>query len=508
MTMLGWLVVIPLVAALLVLLVPRDSARAPRRIALVATALTALLAVGVFVRYSGAPADADGYRMVTRIPGLGAPSLGMECRLGVDGLSVGLVLMGALVGWAAAVCSREIRRRTKEFYFLLLVMTGGILGAFASLDLFFFYFFHELALVPTFLMIGIWGRGEERGPAAFQMTLFLTAGALLVLIGLVALYLQVPAGDRTFDIPSLTRYFREHPLSAGTQARIYPLLLFGFGILVSLWPFHVWAPAGYAAAPSATAMLHAGVLKKFGLYGLLRVAQPWLPEAASDWMPVLAVLALGNLLYAGWVAMRQEDLGRLLGYASVAHMGFVFLGLAAWNQVGVTGAVVVMVAHGLLAALSFGLAGHLYKQTGTLAMRQMSGLGRAMPFWGAALVMAALAGCGLPGFANFIGEVTVFFGLWAEPALRGVTVAALFAALVVGAVYMLRAVRRLVHGPLPDGARPADVTGWPARLPYAVLLAVLLFFGWFPGGLVGKIDPAVAGLMPRTQSGVLATRSP
>ncbi|MGA4645084.1 complex I subunit 4 family protein [Limisphaera sp. 4302-co] len=508
MTMLGWLVGIPLLAALAVLLVPRTAGRTPRVIALVATGLTALVAVGVFLRFAGAPADADGYRMVTEVPGWGAPSLGIKCRLGVDGLNVGLLLMGAVVGWAAAVCSREIRHRTKEFYFLLLLMTGGILGAFASLDLFYFYFFHELALVPTFLMIGIWGRGEGRGPAAFQMTLFLTAGALLVLIGLVALYLQLPAGERTFDIPTLTRYFRDHPPAAGVQGWIYPLLLFGFGILVSLWPFHVWAPAGYAAAPSATAMLHAGVLKKFGLYGLLRVAQPCLPEAAAEWMPVVATLALGNVLYAGWVAMRQTDLGRLLGYASVAHMGFVFLGLAAWNEVGVTGAVVVMVAHGFLAALSFGLAGHLYEQTGDWSLRQMSGLGRAMPFWGAAMTMAALAGCGLPGFANFIGEVTVFFGLWEVPALRGVTVAALFGALVVGAVYMLRAVRRLVHGPAAEGVQAADVTGLSARLPYAVLLAVLLFFGWFPGVLVEKVDAAVAGLMPRVQAGVLATRSP
>src|ERR1041385_3998424 len=219
--------------------------------------------------------------------------------------------MGAIVAFAAACCSWEIREREKEFYVLLLVMTGGILGAFASLDLFFFYFFHELALVPTFIMIGVWGRGEQRNYATFQITIYLSIGALIALIGLIALYLQSGAG--TFDIPKLIEYAKTHPLATNVQNFIFPLLLFGFGILVSLWPFHSWAPLGYSSAPSATAMLHAGVLKKFGLYGLIRVALPFLPQAAQSWMPILAWLCLGNVLYVGWVAMRQKNLNLLIG---------------------------------------------------------------------------------------------------------------------------------------------------------------------------------------------------
>ena len=505
MTALGWMVLVPLLMAVAVLCVPQSAPRAPRLLTLTALGATLLLALRVFVGFDGAPADADGYRMVTEIPGLGAPALGIRCRLGVDGLNVGLLLMGALVGLAAAACAREVQTRTKEFYFLLLLMVGGILGAFASLDLFFFYFFHELALVPTFLMIGLWGRGTDRAAVAYQMTLYLTAGALVALIGLIALYLQVPPELRTFDMPTLSRYFREHPLPPEVQGWIYPLLLFGFGVLVSLWPLHSWAPPGYAAAPTATAMVHAGVLKKFGLYGLLRVGQPWLPEAAADWAWVVAWLALGNLLYAGWAAMQQRDLGRLLGYASVAHMGFVFLGLAAGNAMGMTGAVVVMVAHGLLAAVSFALAGHLYQQTGTLEMGQMGGLARRMPFLGAALTMAALAGCGLPGFANFIGEVTVFLGAWQVPELRVVTVGVLWAALVVGAIYMLRAVRAILHGP-PGiaGASGRDIEGGWERWPHAMLLAGLLFLGWLPQVLVGKVEPVAARMVQREPTGVLA----
>jgi NADH-quinone oxidoreductase subunit M len=397
--------------------------------------------------------------------------------------------MGAIVAFAAACCAFEIKSREKEFYILLLVMTGGILGAFASLDLFFFYFFHELALVPTFIMIGVWGRGEKKNYATFQITLYLSIGALLALIGLIALYLQVPADVRTFDIPSLTKSFTEHPMALASQNFIFPLLLFGFGILVSLWPFHSWAALGYGSAPSATAMLHAGVLKKFGLYGLIRVALPMMPQAAQSWMQILAWLALGNVLYVGWVAMRQKNLNLLIGNSSVAHMGFIFLGIASLNLIGVTGAVVIMIAHGFLAALTFGLSGYIYNQTGTLEMSELGGLAKKLRFISVAFVMAAMAGCGLPGFLNFVGEVTVFFGAWSQPTLRVVTVLAVWGALIIGAVYMLRAVRTSLHGAMPEKwADVSDANLW-RKLPYALLIASLLVFGFFPKLLTEKIWP-------------------
>jgi NADH-quinone oxidoreductase subunit M len=367
-------------------------------------------------------------------------------------------------------------------------MTGGILGAFASLDLFLFYFFHELALVPTFIMIGLWGRGEQKNYATFQITMYLSVGALLALVGLVSLYVQAGAG--TFDIPLLTRYLESHPISSSGQALIFPMLLFGFGILVSLWPFHSWAPLGYGSAPAPTAMLHAGVLKKFGLYGLIRIALPMVPEAARSWMHVVAWLCLGNLLYCGWVAMRQKDFNWLVGYSSVAHMGFVFLGIATLNLIGVTGAVLVMIAHGFLAALTFGLNGYIYQQTGTLRMDELGGLLRRLPFIGGALIMAAFAGCGLPGFANFAGEITVFFGAW--NAFKTVTVLACWGALLVGAIYMLRAVRSMLHGPLPERwAEIADAPHFWRKAPFALLIAALLVFGCFPSLLVNKIQPSV-----------------
>jgi NADH-quinone oxidoreductase subunit M len=486
--LIGW----PLVAALVLAFVPRNLKVIIRAIALGATLLSALLALKMFLLFK---AGASDYQFEQQL--VWVEKLGISFHVGVDGINVGLVLMAAVVAFAAACVSWEIKQREKEFYILLLVMAGGILGAFASLDLFFFYFFHELALVPTFVMIGVWGRGEQKNYATFQITLYLSLGALIALVGLIALYLQAGAG--TFDIPELTKHLRDRPLSGAAQQRIFPLLLFGFGILVSLWPFHTWAPLGYGSAPSPTAMLHAGVLKKFGLYGLIRIALPLLPDGARAWMPLVAWLCLGNLVYCGWVATRQKDFNWLVGYSSVAHMGFVFLGLASLSLLGVTGAVLVMIAHGFLAALTFGLSGYIYQQTRTLQMAELGGLLGRLPFIGGALVMAAFAGCGLPGFANFAGEITVFFGAWkAFPTVTGL---ACWGALIIGALYMLRAVRRLLHGPLPE--RWGAVTDAPhlwRKAPFIILLASLFVFGCFPRLLADKIQPSVAKVLAQRQA--------
>jgi NADH-quinone oxidoreductase subunit M len=465
--------------------VPRSLKVVMRGLAIAATLLSALLALKLFIAFKS---GATGYQFEQIIPWVS--SLGISYHVGVDGINVGLVLMGAIVAFAAACVSWEIQTREKEFYILLLLMSGGILGAFASLDLFFFYFFHELALVPTFIMIGVWGRGEQKNYATFQITLYLSVGALIALVGLIALYLQ--SGANTFDIPKLTEYLRQpgHHLSSSAQNLIFPLLLFGFGILVSLWPFHTWAPLGYASAPSPTAMLHAGVLKKFGLYGLIRIALPLLPDAARSWTQIIAILCLGNLVYCGWVAMRQKDFNWLVGYSSVAHMGFAFLGIATLSLIGVTGAVVVMIAHGFLAALTFGLNGYIYQQTGTLEMDRLGGLLRKLPFIGGALMMAGFAACGLPGFANFAGEATVLFGAWRL--FPEITVLAAWGALLIGAIYMLRALRNLLHGPLADKwAAITDASNAWRKAPFAILLAFLLAFGFFPRLLTDKIQASV-----------------
>jgi len=491
---------LPLLTALVLAAIPRNYRFMMRALALLATLMTLVLAIFLFWNFDAAEAT-DGYRFQHFVPW--ASSLGINYHVGVDGINVGLILMGAIVACAAACAAWEIKSYEKEFYILLLVMTGGILGAFASLDLFFFYFFHELALVPTFIMIGVWGRGENKNYATFQITLYLSLGALIALVGLIALYLQLPSAEQTFDIIKLTAYFRSNPMQSAAQRLIFPLLLFGFGILVSLWPFHTWAPLGYASAPTATAMLHAGVLKKFGLYGLIRIALPLMPEGGRPWLQILAYLCLGNILYCGLVAMRQKELNQLIGYSSVAHMGFAFLGIASLSVIGVTGAVLIMIAHGLLAALSFGLSGYLYNQTSTLNIDQLGGLLRRLPFIGAALIMAMLAGCGLPGFANFPGELLVLFGAW--KGLSWFVVAAAWGALVIAAVYMLRAIRNILHGPLPDNwAGVTDAKTLWRKLPFGLLLAWLLIFGCFPSMLSVKIEKSVAEIVKMAQGGSAA----
>jgi NADH-quinone oxidoreductase subunit M len=492
MSILTYILGLPLLAAVAVALIPRQYRFGIRLVAIFTTFISMVLALGAFWLF---PTGDSGFHFVQKIAWVDA--IGISYHVGADGLNIGLVLMGAIVGFAAACVSWEIKQREKEFYFLLLVMTGGILGAFSSLDIFFFFFFHELALIPTFVMIGVWGRGADKNYATFKITLYLSFGALIALVGLVALYLQ--SGANTFDMVELTRHLTANPLSSQAQYWIFPFLLFGFGILVSLWPFHTWAPVGYGAAPTATAMLHAGVLKKFGLYGLIRIALPLMPEAARSWMHILALLCVGNLVYVGLVAMRQKNLNLLIGNSSVAHMGFAFLGIASLSLIGLTGAVMVMVAHGLLAALTFGISGYLYQQTRTLEMSEMGGLLRRLPFIGTVLIMAAMAGCGLPGFANFAGEVMVFFGAWQN--FTWITVLGLWGALVIGAVYMLRAVRSILHGPVSDRwIEIKDAADPWRRLPFALLLAFLLLFGVAPRLLTDKITPSAEYIVTLTSA--------
>jgi NADH-quinone oxidoreductase subunit M len=497
--MLSAILILPLLAAIALAFVPRNYRVVMRGVAIATTFITMLLALLLFWRFDTGEA---GYQFVQKVPWVS--TLGINYHVGVDGVNIGLILMGAVVAFAAACCAWEIKSHEKEFYILLLVMTGGILGAFASLDLFFFYFFHELALVPTFIMIGVWGRGENKNYATFQITLYLSIGALIALIGLIALYLQLPADQRTFDIETITQYFRGNPMAAGAQHFIFPLLMFGFGILVSLWPFHTWAPLGYGSAPTATAMLHAGALKKFGLYGLIRIALPLMPAGARSWLGLLAVLCLGNLVYCGWVAMRQRDLNLLIGNSSVAHMGFCFLGIASLTLIGVTGTVVVMIAHGFLAALTFGLSGYLYHHTGTLNMDEYGGLLRRLPFVGTALIMAMFAGCGLPGFANFAGEVLVLFGTWKATTLAHpawLVAGAAWGALIIGAVFMLRAIRTMLHGPLVEiWAEVRDANAW-RKVPFALLLACLFLFGCFPSLLTEKIKPSAEAIVKMATAG-------
>jgi NADH-quinone oxidoreductase subunit M len=418
---------------------------------------------------------------------------GLSLSFGFDGLSIVMVLLAAVVTLAAVWFTGSIEKHERAFYACLLLISGATMGAFASLDLFFFYAFHELALVPTFLLIGIWGSGD-RVAAAWKVTIYLALGSFVLLLGLILLYQSVPANLRSFDMRVLKTAAGQ--IAPDAQRHIYLLLLIGFGILISLFPFHSWAPQAYASAPAPAAMLHAGVLKKFGLYGLLRLAVPLLPAGSQYWVGLLMILLLGNIVYIGLVTIAQKRLDWMLGYSSVMHMGYIFLGIASANLLGTMGAASLMFAHGLSIALLFGIAGEIHKRTGTLDFADLGGLGKTMPLAGLAFGFAAFAAVGLPGFANFAAEIMVFFGAfrsgWEMARLHTLQIATILAlwGVVISAVYMLRAYRNVFMG-LPNerwntlrDLRPG------LRFPIAMLVALLLWFGFNPQQLVDTVAPA------------------
>ena len=467
------------------------------RLAYAAFAIPALMAQHCWRLFSAQKLD-HGYAFLSRCS-TGLDGLGISLHLGLNGVSLPLFVLAGFVGFAAGLYALQSgAERLKIYVMLLLIMQGGLMGVFASVDVFFLYFFHELALIPTFIMIGLWG-GRDRTYAAMKVTIYLTAGAMLSLLGLIALY--VKSGAHTFDLISLRDFLAAQPLAAALQNNIAALLLVGLGVLVSLWPLHTWAPLGYGAAPSSAAMLHAGVLKKFGLYALVQVALPLLPAGLAHWSHPLAWFAvIGNVLVVGLITIAQRDLKQMLGYSSVMHMGYAFLGLATMSVLGTGGVVLLMVAHGLSVALMFLLATSVYHRTHSFAMDEMGGLAQQAPVLAAFFVAGTLASIGLPGFANFLGELTIFVALWKfSPLVTALAVAGV----VISAIYGLRSAARVFFGPpteqmtrVANANPPADLS-WGEKIPALVLLASLFFIGFWPKSITTALNAELTRPVPR-----------
>lgn len=462
-----------------------------------------VIAIILAFEYTGADKGSGYAFMSVADTGL-ADSVGISLMLGLNGISMPLFLLAGIVGLAAGLHALQSGADRLALYLqLLLVMLGGLMGVFASIDIFFFYFFHELALIPTFIMTGIWG-GQGRRSAAMELTVYLTLGAMLSLLGLIYIY---TATGLNFNLIDLREAIATQPIGELVQENIFGLLLFGFGILVSLFPFHTWAPRGYAAMPTGAAMLHSGVLKKFGLYGLIQIAAPLLPTGSAYWSELLVWLALGNIVLIGLVTIAQRDLKQMIGYSSVMHMGYIFLGFATLNVVGVGGAVFLMVAHGLSVALLFMLATAIYNRTQTYDMKEIGGLGPHAPLLAGFFVAASLASVGLPGFANFWGEFTVFISLWEQypwavaPAVLGV---------VISAVYGIRAIAAVFFGaetaPFKKTVAESqieDIT-MGERIPASILLIALAVFGLWPQSVSNVIDDSVSSIPTYSQHSAMA----
>ena len=482
--MLLFLVLCPIIAAILII------AGAPARLTALVAAISNLFVTLILL--SRFDQVAAGFQFVSSF--VVSADWRIHFAFGVDGLSLLMLLLATSVSVAAVWFADKIDNYERAFYACLLFISAGAIGAFASIDLFFFYAFHELALIPTFLLIGIWGTGN-RNAAAWKITIYLTLGSFVLLIGLILLYQSVPATARTFDIRELQAAITANPIAAPAQRHIYLLLLIGFGVLISLFPFHSWAPEAYASAPAPAAMLHAGVLKKFGLYGLLRLAIPMLPGGAHYWMYLLVILLLGNIIYIGLVTIAQKQLDWMLGYSSVMHMGYIFLGIASANILGAIGAAALMFAHGLSIALLFAIAGQIRNRTGTLLFDNLGGLAKVMPFAGLAFGFATFAAIGLPGLANFASEIMIFFGAirngWEMQRFHIFQIATVLAlwGVVISTIYMLRAYRSAFMGTTNERWGKLADLGAGLRIPVALLIAGLIWFGFFPQTLVRMIAP-------------------
>jgi NADH-quinone oxidoreductase subunit M len=482
--MLALLVILPLLAFVAIL------AGAPARKAALAAG-AANLVLGLWAATSW---ENDRLWSMS-LPVLEKPALNLAFAF-TDGMSVIMVLLSVIVTLAALLSGKAPAGRETLYYGSSLLISAGAIGAFAATDLFFFYAFHELALIPTFLMIGILGRGDRK-EAAWKITIYLGFGSIILLAGLV--WLANLAG--TFDIPTMVRAAQEGSLviDPAAQKGIAALLIVGFGVLVSLFPFHSWAAPAYASAPAPTAMLHAGVLKKFGLYGLLRIAIPLVPEGMNAWLTPLLVLLVGNILWVGLVTINQKRLDLMLGNSSVMHMGYIFLAIAALaavngdvslNPIAQPAAVLLMFAHGISIAMLFGLADRIERNTGTLELSDLGGLAKSAPGMAFLFGMVGMASIGLPGLANFAGEVMVFLSAFRnyDPAagLGPVQIACILAiwGVVISAVYMLRAYRKIFQGPAVRATETAADLTFADRIPVLLLAVALLAVGLYPNLLL------------------------
>ncbi len=486
---LSWFLTLPLAGLAILFMIPAANTSLIRRVTTAAILLPMLLSLWVFAAYNQA---AGGYQFVQNTPWVSA--FGISFHLGVDGINSLLLVLLGIASFAAVLVSKSITKRIKEYYIFLLITVIGTYGAFLSLDIFFFYFFHEVAAVPVFLMIAIWG-SERREYAAMKLTLYLIAGAAFALIGLIALYHAT--GLHTFDLVQIQQHLATNPIPTAIQHWIFPLIVVGFGITLTLWPFHTWAPVGYAEAPTAISMLHAGVLKKMGAYAIIRFAILLMPEAAHTWMPIIAALAVVNIIFCGLVALTQRDIKYILGYSSCSHMGYILLGLACFNTIGLNGVVFLMFAHGIMATLAFALTGFIADQTKTRNLDELGGLTKRMPFIGTCFMMAAFASAGVPGFANFVAEIMVLLSAWDQ--YRWFAILAVLG-IVITAIYMLKTIRLGFQGPLnPRWSKLTDAQTVLAKLPFVMLLAVLILVGCWPSLILNHIESSTKPIVERVR---------
>ena len=532
--MLAWTIYLSFFGVLVLMLLPKGKARAARTVAMISALSGLAVAVAGFFQFK-----AGEILTVAKLPWV--PSLGLEYHLAADGVSLTLVLLTGLAAVGGILFSWNIEHRAKEFFAFYLALIGGVYGVFLSFDLFLLFVFYEIAIVPKYFIIAIWG-STRKEYGAMKLALYSFIGSAMVMVGLIAAY--VVSGAHTFNVLELAKF----PFPHDFQMWAFPLVFVGFAILAGMWPFHTWAPTGHVAAPTAASMLLAGVVMKLGAYGCLRVAMTLFPEGLSSWnlhdyflsvgrtpgisalfhavthhsvienilwflhlfgfsswADVMAVFAVIGIIYGAMVALVQKDFKFVIGYSSVSHMGFVLLGLMTLNTIGLSGAVLQMFSHGIIAGLLFAVVGRMvYERTHTRELAKLEGMGlaKAMPFAAVTFVIASVASMGLPGFSGFVAELQVIIGAWqAFPTLAVIS----GVGILIGVAYTLRVLQKAFFGEavgtsstsshsseseIEDAVERVPTITIPERIGAVMLIGVSLLIGLFPRLLLDVIVPS------------------
>ena len=484
-------ILFPLVGGVLLAFFPPQRGREIKLFAILVASATLVLSIVIFALYDHGE---GGFQFTQSYRWLEEP-LNISFSLGIDGISAPMVLLTGIVLFAGVLVSWNIQHRPRDFFVLYMLLVAGVYGVFVTRDLFFLFFFYELAVLPMYLLIGVWGSSTDFGTflrtkeyGAMKLVLYLVAGSVLVWVSILALYwASSQAGTPTFSLEELQSVNFNDSFSH-FQTLFFPFFMVGFGILAGLWPFHTWSPDGHVAAPTAVSMVHAGVLMKLGAYGIIRVGMVLLPEGAETWFPVLIGLGTVNVLYGAVSAMAQKDLKYVVGYSSVSHMGYVLIGIATLDRIGMGGAVLQMFSHGIMTALLFALVGIIYDRAHVRDIGVLEGLSKRMGVTASFFAVAGLASLGLPGLSGFVAEFMVFLGTFRTYLPLGV-LAVIGAAIT--AVYILRLLGKVFFGPIsPQWEHLGDASRIEMGAT-GMLVFVLVFVGVWPLPLMDVINSGV-----------------
>jgi NADH-quinone oxidoreductase subunit M len=472
----------PIVAGLLILLIPGERKTEVRVTALAAATFALVLSIWAYFAYD---ISSGGYQFVEIYDWL--PQLGISYMVGLDGMNAPLVLLTGIVMFTGVLISWGVDDRPREFFAFIFILATGVFGVFVTLDLFMLFFFYEIAVFPMYLLIAIWGWKETREYAAMKLTLYLFIGSVVALIGALAMYFT--AGLGTFNMLAL----EEAGFSTNFQMIWFPFVFFGFAVLGGIFPFHNWSPDGHVAAPTAVSMFHAGVLMKLGAFAALRVGIMLLPEGAQVHMPWIILLTLVNVVYGAYIALVQTDFKYVIGFSSVSHMGLVVMGFATLSRDGMLGAGIQMFSHGVMTALFFAVVGMVYDQAHTREIPRLGGFRKVMPLVTVAFIVGGLVSMGMPGFSGFTAEFPIFMGLWDTYPWIAIVAAI---SIVITAAYIIRIIGKVFFGKIPDefedhvhDVRVLD------KVALVVLSVILIGVGVYPPIMAPIVESGVENIL-------------